>query len=396
MPESFKLDALIIGGGVAGLWLLNRLRNEGYKVWLLEKDQLGAGQSIASQGMIHGGIKYALGGKLTNASTAIADMPAHWKQCLAGTGDVDLKGCNLLSDDYYMWPRNSMRSRLNAFLGSKALEARVDKVAPEYYPAFFKNKIPGPLYQLQDIVLDVPSLLSTLSENQQDCIFKINWQQAELVKNPDGSIKSLLFSDGNEIQAQRYLFCCGAGAQALMDENHFTFTQMQRRPLRMTMVKHEIRDPVYVHCVSDKLTMTPEVTITSHRNHADEPVWYLGGELAEQGAGQSEAELIDTAIKKLNSLFPWHDFSQAQWATLEIDRAEEKQDDGLRPADTSIAVQHNIMLCWPTKLTLAPNLANQVIELFQQAHLSPGESVVTPSPTFLEKPGIAPTPWEYL
>lgn len=396
MPETFKLDALIIGGGVAGLWLLNRLRNEGYQAWLLEQDQLGAGQSIASQGMIHGGIKYALGGKLTNASTAISDMPAHWKQCLGGSGDVDLRGCNLLSDDYYMWPRNSMRSRLNAFLGSKALEARVEKVAFEHYPTFFKNNIPGPLYQLQDIVLDVPSLLSTLSENQQDCIFKIDWQHAELVKNPDGSIRSLTFADGNEIQAERYLFCCGAGAETVMNENRFTFTTMQRRPLRMAMVKHEIDDPVYVHCVSDKLTMTPEVTITSHRNGAGEPVWYLGGELAEQGATQSEAELIASAIKKLNSLFPWHNFSTAEWATLEIDRAEEKQDDGSRPNGTSIATQDNIMLCWPTKLTLAPNLANQVIALFQKANLSPGDCSEPGLPAFLEKPGIAPTPWEHL
>lgn len=61
MQEALKLDALIIGGGVAGLWLLNRLRNEGYQALLLEQEALGTGQSIASQGMIHGGIKYALG-----------------------------------------------------------------------------------------------------------------------------------------------------------------------------------------------------------------------------------------------------------------------------------------------------------------------------------------------
>ena len=47
---------IIIGGGIAGLWMLNRLRAEGYDVMLLEKNQLGAGQTIASQGMIHGGI----------------------------------------------------------------------------------------------------------------------------------------------------------------------------------------------------------------------------------------------------------------------------------------------------------------------------------------------------
>ncbi len=36
---------------------------------------LGGGQSVESQGIIHGGAKYALHGALTGASEAIADMP---------------------------------------------------------------------------------------------------------------------------------------------------------------------------------------------------------------------------------------------------------------------------------------------------------------------------------
>ena len=394
MAETLKLDALIFGGGVAGLWLLNRLRNEGYNVWLMEQDQLGAGQSIASQGMIHGGIKYSLGGKLTNASSAIADMPAHWKHCLKGEGDVDLRGCNLLSDSYYMWPRHSFRSRLNAFLGSKALEAKVGKISSENYPDFFKNNIKSALYQLQDIVLDVPSLLHTLAEKHQEAIFKIDWQQAELEKNTDGSIKELKFSNGTVIEARHYIFCCGAGSESLMKENQFDFTKMQRRPLQMVMVKHAIEDPVYVHCVSDKLTMTPEVTITSHRTAAGEPVWYLGGELAEHGALQSEGELIEAARNKLTTLFPWCDFSKASWGTFAIDRAEEKQSDGSRPDDISIAEFDNLMLCWPTKLTLVPNLANTVLNKMQTANTIAGNSAEPSPPEFFQRPDIASPPWE--
>lgn len=74
-PNQINVDIVIIGGGIAGLWLLNRLSNSGYNALLFEQDKLGGGQSIASQGMIHGGIKYALGGMLTGSSEAIADMP---------------------------------------------------------------------------------------------------------------------------------------------------------------------------------------------------------------------------------------------------------------------------------------------------------------------------------
>ena len=82
----------IIGGGISGLWLLNVLGNLGYSVVLLEQEALGQAQTFASQGMIHGGIKYALGGFTTPASESIASMPETWRQCLAGGGPLPLTG----------------------------------------------------------------------------------------------------------------------------------------------------------------------------------------------------------------------------------------------------------------------------------------------------------------
>lgn len=53
---SFDVDVVVLGGGIGGLWLLNRLRGRGYNAVLLETGELGGGQSVNSQGMIHGGI----------------------------------------------------------------------------------------------------------------------------------------------------------------------------------------------------------------------------------------------------------------------------------------------------------------------------------------------------
>ena len=115
MPTSdtpiIEIDAAIVGGGIAGTWLLNLLSAKGYQVVLLERDAIGADQTLASQGMIHGGLKYALAGALTGASEAIADMPARWRSCLAGNDDVDLREVTLLSDTYYMFADNAIGSR---------------------------------------------------------------------------------------------------------------------------------------------------------------------------------------------------------------------------------------------------------------------------------------------
>src|SRR5690606_11727556 len=67
MSQARSTDVLIVGGGIAGLWLDARLRRAGFATLLVEKGSLGGGQSVKSQGIIHGGTKYALHGALTGS-----------------------------------------------------------------------------------------------------------------------------------------------------------------------------------------------------------------------------------------------------------------------------------------------------------------------------------------
>ena len=83
MSESKQLnvDTVIIGGGVAALWTANVLKRSGQSICVLSNSPLGEGQSLAAQGVIHGGLKYAAGGKLNEASEALA-------ACLLYTSDA--------------------------------------------------------------------------------------------------------------------------------------------------------------------------------------------------------------------------------------------------------------------------------------------------------------------
>ena len=132
-------DVAIIGGGIAGLWLLNRLRNLGYSALLFEHRALGSDQTVASQGMIHGGIKYALGGSLSGGSEAIAEMPDRWRECLRGDGDVDLTRCKVLSEEFYLWSDAKLLSRMTSFFASKSLRGRVDKINSREGPEVFRD-----------------------------------------------------------------------------------------------------------------------------------------------------------------------------------------------------------------------------------------------------------------
>ena len=108
-------------------------------------------------------------------------------------------------------------------------------------------------------------------------------------------------------------------------------------------------------------------------------------------------ELIELAKQELTELIPWVDLSDAEWASLPINRAEPLQANFARPDNAFITPANgckNLLVGWPTKLTLAPNLANQTLELLNQAGIAPKGDTTTGLTGRLAKPAIAPTPWE--
>ncbi len=126
MKKDVVADIAIIGGGVAGLWLLNHLRQQGFSAILLESKTLGGGQTHKSQGIIHGGMKYALQGTMTSAARAIADMPATWQACLTGSGSIDLTNVPVLSKHQYLWTTGSLTSKIAGFFAGVALKSQVN------------------------------------------------------------------------------------------------------------------------------------------------------------------------------------------------------------------------------------------------------------------------------
>jgi len=388
-------DIAIIGGGIAGLWVLNQLRNSGYSAILFEHDSLGAQQTIASQGMIHGGVKYALGGALSGDSEAISTMPDIWRACLLGTGKVDLRGTKVLSEDFFLWSNKSLSSRVTSFFASKMLRGRVEKLAPEGFPKPLQNsQFRGQVYRLVDLVLDVPSLVKTLAAQHRDAIFKIDWQRAHLSDHE--GIASILFSD-YRVDPQCVLLTAGAGNEALIAQLGASRPAMQRRPLQQVIVRHEYPEPLYAHCMGNG--PSPRLTISSHHNHNGQPVWYLGGDLATQGANDDPALLIAKAQSELRELLPWINFGKTQWQTIRIDRAEPKQTSLIKPDQAfvePVSGIDNALACWPTKLTLSPNLADEIEQNLIARNIHPLFNPDLSPLTALGQPDYASSCWDNL
>ncbi|MDH0156428.1 NAD(P)/FAD-dependent oxidoreductase [Stutzerimonas stutzeri] len=389
MPESLSTDVLIVGGGVAGLWLNARLRRLGFATLLVDKGALGGGQSVKSQGIIHGGTKYALSGALTGASEAIADMPRRWREALEGKGELDLSGARLLSDAHYLWSPGTLAGNLTSFFASKAVRSRVGQVkGDELPPALQHPRFKGKVYRLSELVLDVPSLIARLAELAGDSLLACERIEPLLDDNELVGLRV----DGREIRAQRIVFSAGGGTAELLASLGLQQPAMQRRPLHMVIVKAPTLKPLYAHCLGGGTK--PRITVTSHPTADGEWLWYLGGDLAEaDGVARDEATQIAAAKKELAELVPWIDLYSAQWATLRIDRAEPAQSALARPDNAFLAEQGRLLVGWPTKLALSPDFSDRVEAALARDGIRPANHPALPQ---LPRPPLTGPFWEGL
>lgn len=388
-----RVDVAIVGGGIAGLWLLNLLRGRGYSTVLIERSAFGDGQTIRSQGMIHGGLKYALGGMPTAASEAIASMPLRWRNCLAGRGEIDLRGVRVLSDHYYLWSANdSILGQLSGFLASKVLRGRIRRLERDAFPTPFDDaQFRGAVYEIDDLVIDTPSLLAQLADAQRNFTVCADVGPAQLIRSAEGSLETIRLQDC-EIAAARYVLTAGAGNEALIESlaaRHIA--PMQRRPLHQLIVHAPNLPPLYAHCIDQLSGTEPRLTVTSHRDACAERVWYLGGQLAGEGALRSDTEQARHARAELAACLPWIDLSNAQFESLRIDRAEPRRAGWRRPDDAFVAATANLLICWPTKLALAPDLGDKVLAALSIAPAQASAATLAPD---TPRPGVAASPWD--
>ncbi len=374
MTNNPAIDIVIVGGGIAGLWTLARLRRANYQVVLFEAEHLGCVQSGASQGIIHGGTKYALTGKITHSAQSIQEMPRRWKDCLDGLGEVDLRQAKKLSTHQYLWSNKSLASRMTGFFASKVMTSRMRHLHKKNYVApFDKTDFNGELYQLDEPVLDVQSVIDTIREQYSDYIF-----QADVKKIIEPGSLSSHDSHSHEyyqielfeqtLNKKRILFAktliltAGAGNENLLASIGFEQPKMQRRPLLMPMLKAKtaILPNMYAHCLG--ASALPKMTITAHQMPAAQTVWYLGGEIAEKGVERTIEEQVTCAKEELQNLMPWMNFSQCQWSALAIDRAEPKMMEGSRPVEPAVFRENQVITAWPVKLAMTPIMVDKIMD----------------------------------
>ena len=387
MAIAVSVDVLIVGGGIAGLWTLARLKQAGYKAVLLEADSLGAGQTRFAQGIIHGGTKYALTGKLTASSEAVADMPALWRDCHDGKGQLDLTQATLLSDAHYLWSTSSLTSRVSGFFASKVMRARTNELDEQTRPELFKHAdFKGQIYALDEPVFDAMSIIRAIAEPIKESILAIKTDSFKYAN--DKLTVEAQDNQSYEFSFKKIVLTAGQGNADLLSELGLQQPEMQLRPLKMVMLRGGLSDMVFAHCMG--ASVNPRITITSNRDEKGEVIWYLGGQLAEDGVARSDAAQIEQAKAELLDLIPWLDQSKFQWATLDIDRAEVKKPGTKRPDTFFVEQQDKVITTWPTKMALSPLMAERVLEIINNEKLTCNDDESLPA---WSAPSYASLPW---
>jgi hypothetical protein len=295
-----------------------------------------------------------------------------------------------------MWSTESLTSRMAGFFASKLMKSRTASVEGDARPQVLRDRhFKGHVYRLDEPVLDVASLIHALAEPHREAIYRLPDDEHYRIEQRNGEWHVTLNEAGEPINfiARRLVFTAGKGNASLLKKIGRDTPAMQLRPLQMVMVRGSKEAPLpgalYAHCLG--ASANPRITITTHYDRNGNTVWYLGGQIAEEGVGRSREAQIAAARKELGELFPWLDLSLAQWGVLPIDRAEVKMADGSRPDNVFFAQEGGVITAWPTKLALAPRLARQIIEAIEHDGIAPGTHTELPH---WPHPGYALLPWQ--
>ncbi|KOR31499.1 hypothetical protein TI04_00385 [Achromatium sp. WMS2] len=407
MLATLNPDVVILGAGIAGLWSLTALQQAGYTALLLENQQLGGTQTLASQGIIHGGTKYTLSGQLTNSAQSIKAMPAIWRNCLHGIGSLNLTPVQILSKSQHLWSTGQLGSSLITLLASHAMQSRVTSVAANnQYPEILQHPdFKGQVYCLDEPVLNIASLIHTLIDLTPNSHLQINPEtglDVKLISENSPYKFELTIDNGTnaplKLTCKHLVLTAGIGNQALLTMLGLTKPVMQARPLHMIMLRGNLPS-FYGHCLG--VGTNPRLTITTHSLSATERVWYLGGQIAETGVKRSVESQITYAKNELAAVLPWLNLTNMRWATWRVERAEQRQPGAIRPDQPCVYTQNGVSVVWPTKLAFAPVVADKLLtslnqeQIYPRSESAPSISVYTRLSQYdWPRPPLPKLPWE--
>ena len=389
MPLNDEFDCVLIGGGIAALWTLDALDEAGFATALVEPWRLGGGQTLWSQGIIHGGTKYSLSGLLHPGSNAVSEMPGRWLDSLEGRRRPDLRDVAVLSRETWLWRTGSIASRLGMLGARLALRTRPEEVAAEDRPPLLRSA--GEVHRLGEPCLDTRSLVASFRKTHEPRMVAAAGPESISFADEGGRLRVSVGTVAGESTRlrTRLVILAAAGGNDRFRASLGLDPASQRRPLHMGLVRGEAsRLPAcFGHCVDGAAT---RVTITSATTDDGRIAWQVGGKIAEEGVSLDGPAFLDRLRSELDATLPELDLDPLEFASYRPDRVEARTVGGVRPDDAVLIDDHPAAVTlFPTKLALAPRGAELVLGAVRARGIRPSGVAAIDA----LRPDIGPSPW---
>lgn len=350
MSFPIRIDVLIIGGGIAGLWLLDDLLGRNYSALLVESKALGTGQTVASQGILHSGFKHSAVGRKDAFVNNLRSMLSLWRECLDGMRQPDLHLVARRSEYCCVWRTDTIASYMGQLGARLGLQGGMEIVARENIPLPLANR--DGVFRLKEQVIDPASLVSVLAMRNRKRIIQADVRIADHSAGKTAVITSPDKMRACEFKPEMTVLTAGEGNSALREAFGLSGKLMAHLPLRILTLRGDLPD-LNGFCIEK---MHAKVVVTTQRISRQEAVWQVATESAHP---DDPADFEPFAMNELRNALPGFDWPAVAIGSYCANRAEPLIKDK-RPSDVYASVEGNVITAWPTKLVLAPRLAEQI------------------------------------
>jgi glycerol-3-phosphate dehydrogenase len=351
-----RLDVCIFGGGIAGLFLAERLISLGYKVAVIEKDRrLASGASSRNEGWLHHGTYHC--GSIQDPALAVQVA----RRCIYGYESIriyapesienpDLPSYALVKDE------NIIHRLLNCWDEAKVPYREVSKIhVANFIPKVEVNSF-SKAFQVKDVSINTRILYKKLSHDisRKGGLIISNVEARFLDENSQVCISN---QDGYEalIHASLYVHATGYWTKKIF-ENQFNINLPIRLWRSHLLVLPKLSDYVCFFLDPDK------VTIMRHGNNSvvglnEDAQLYNGSDLEQ--FDQDEVSRILEALRKCCDLQGIDSYSVTSCIKVDVPENPENY----RSLDVSIIkVLSNHVCIFPGKMTTAPFLADKMVK----------------------------------
>jgi glycine/D-amino acid oxidase-like deaminating enzyme len=365
------VDVLLIGGGAQGLWLLNDLSKRQYRTVLLERAELGGGQTCHSHGLIHRGHYYDDIDMMIILNTAAQFWEAF----------VDERGISKLNPSRALagFGPGTAVERHTYFWNTAGL--RFDP-CPQEPDVLVDGKVKH-LFETEEFSLDPSEVIAGLARDVDHATYKLDDSEDALGFVHDGNtierVQARLSGQDVEFAPRYVVLCAGVGNRGLLaklgrDTNPGQDTPVQAARKNHMMVLRGDHLPMMTAvfpirgglqgvflCPRTDATTGQPVWLASDHNSLPFPMTADGGSDVDSKPSEDWVKRMLISLRATApGVFAERDRDDLELAVYTGPTSERNFGVGQHMTDLFIDPLgfENALTIWPTKLTMTPFASN--------------------------------------